>query len=239
MNAAAYATEPLITRVGSPGRAAVLTSLVAAAVEERNVRAVLTLARRGNPRSLIRHRGPFRWLALSGLLRLYPEANAEALQAAIGCRASQDRRQHEPARRARLTDERAGWPDHQIHAVAEAVALHEDHELTARWIWPVASAVAAEHLDVCAIEVEAVTGARNDTPRAIGRARKLAVYLTMTEGDVNATAMAAATGLDKSTVRHHATSAENQRDEDAGFDEMLTQLADRLRQRLDEDLSQW
>lgn len=238
MTAAALAQEALITRVGSPGRAAILTSLVAAAVEEKNVKAVLTLARRGKPRSLIRHSGSFRWLALSGLLRLYPEANAEALREAIGCRPSQDRRQNEPARRAQLESVRTRWPDHQVHAVAEAIALHEDHALTARWIWPVACAVAAEHLQVRAIDVEQVTGSRNSSP-ALGRARKLAVYLTMTEGDVNATAMAVATGLDKKTVRHHAASLEDRRDEDAALDDQLNLLSAQLRQKLDEELSQW
>ena len=122
--------------------------------------------------------------------------------------------------------------------MARAVVENEDAELTARWVWPVACAVAAAHVGADAEEAATVTGARNST-RVVGRARKLAVYLTMTEGDVNATAMAAATGLNKETVRHHVASVEDARDEDGALDAELETLAADLRRRLDAELSQW
>lgn len=226
-------------RVGSPRRAAILTALAAAAVREGNLRAVLILARTGRPRSLIRCAGPFRWLALAGLQALYPDANAEALRKALGCRASTDRRLHEPARRERLIQLREAWPAEAVAGVAQAVVDNEDPELTARWVWPVACAVAAAHTGAEAAAVSTVTGSRATPRRAVGQARKLAVYLTMTEGDVNATAMAAATGLNKETVRHHVGSVEDRRDEDAALEETLEALAVELRRRLDEELSQW
>lgn len=230
---------PVVTpRVGSPRRAAILTALAAAAVREGNLRAVLILARTGRPRSLIRCAGPFRWLALAGLQALYPEADAEALKTALGCRSSTDRRLNEPARRAALLTKQSGWSGEAVAAVARAVVENEDAELTARWVWPVACAVTAAHVGADADEAATVTGARNST-RVVGRARKLAVYLTMTEGDVNATAMAAATGLNKETVRHHVASVEDARDEDGALDAELETLAADLRRRLDEELSQW
>lgn len=228
---------PLVTpRVGSPRRAAILTALAAAAVREGNLKAVLILARTGRPRSLIRCAGPFRWLALAGLQALYPEANAEALKTALGCRASTH---SDPARRAATAARQSAWPIEAVKAVAVAVVENEDAELTARWIWPVACAVASAHTGADAAVVGRITGARDKTPRPVSQARKLAVYLTMTEGDVNATAMAAASGLNKDTVRHHVASVEDARDEDGALDDQLETLAADLRHRLDEELSQW
>lgn len=233
------APAPALTpRVGSPRRAAILTALAAAAMETRDLKGVLVLARSGRPRSLIGCGGRFRWLALSALTTLYPEADAEALRTALGCKASRDRRQHEPSRRAALVA-RETWPEDVVTGVARAVADNEDAQLTAAWIWPVACGVAAEHTGADAAVVGRITGARDKPPRAVGQARKLAVYLTMTEGDVNATAMAAASGLNKDTVRHHVASVEDARDEDGALDDQLEALAGELRRRLDEELSQW
>lgn len=238
VNAPSFA--PVLTpRVGSPRRAAILTALAAAAVRQGNLRAVLILARTGRPRSLIRCGGDFRWLALAGLTALYPDANGEALRQALGCRSSADKRLHEPARYAARVAAREIWPAEEVASVAQDVAEHEDHELTARWIWPTACAVAAERTGAEPETVRTVTGSRAAPSREIGLARKWAVYLTMTEGDVNATAMAAATGLNKRTVRHHAMTVEDARDEDPALDATLETLAAELRRRLDEELSQW
>jgi hypothetical protein len=225
-------------RVGSPRRAAILTALTAAAMETRDLKGVLALARTGRPRSLIGCGGRFRWLALSALTTLYPEANEDALKAALGCRASKDRRQHEPARAAALAA-RERWPDPVVESVARAVIDNEDAQLTAAWVWPIACAVTAAHTGAEAAVVRTVTGTRASPPRPVSQARKLAVYLTMTEGDVNATAMAAATGLNKETVKHHAHDVEDRRDEDPALDQALETLAAELRRRLDEELSQW
>lgn len=233
------ALPALTPRVGSPRRAAILTALAAAAVREGNLRAVLILARTGRPRSLIRCAGPFRWLALAGLTALYPEANDEALRQALGCRASTDKRLHEPARRAARQEARENWPAEDVQAVAVAVAEHEDAQLTASWIWPVACAVTADHTGADAETVRQVTGLKGPPSRPVGQARKYAVYLTMTEGDVNATAMAAATGLDKATVRHHVASVEDRLDEGSEMERTMDTLAAELRRRLDEELSQW
>ncbi|WP_303713614.1 hypothetical protein [Brevundimonas naejangsanensis] len=232
-----FPTAPAV-REGSPRRAAILTALASAAVRQGNLRAVLILARTGRPRSLIRCRGDFRWLALAGLKALYPEANIEILRAALGCRLT-DKRLHEPARYAARVAAREAWPAEEVAAIAQDVAEHEDHELTARWIWPTACAVAAAQTGVDPEAVRVVTGSRASQPRGIGLARKYAVYLTMTEGDVNATAMAAATGLNKQTVRHHAMTVEDARDDDGALDATLETLAAELRRRLDEELSQW
>ncbi len=239
MAAASLALVGVTPRVGTPRRAAILTALAAAAVREGNLRAVLILARTGRPRSLIRCAGPFRWLALAGLQAVYPEAATEALKAALGCRTPTGRQMHEPARQRAALAKQQGWAPEAVAAVAQAVIENEDAELTARWIWPTACAVAADHTQADAAAVTQVTGERAFPPRAVGQARKLAVYLTMTEGDVNATAMAAATGLDKKTVRHHATTIEDARDEDGALDAALETLAAELRRRLDEELSQW
>ena len=229
----------LTPRVGSPRRAAILTALAAAALETRDLKGVLVLARTGRPRSLIGCGGRFRWLAVAGLTALYPEANAEALRQALGCRASTDKRRDEPARRARLAAQREQWPEQAVAAVAQAVAENEDAQLTASWIWPVACAVTAALTGAGVDEVRQVTGLRAPPSRAVGLARKYAVYLTMTEGDVNATALAAATGLNKATVSHHVASVEDRRDEDSDLDRTLETLAAELRRRLDEELSQW
>lgn len=229
----------LTPRVGTPRRAAILTALAAAAVREGNLRAVLILARTGRPRSLIRCAGPFRWLALAGLQALYPEAETGALKAALGCRASTDRRLNEPARRAQMEARQYGWAPEAVAAVARAVVENEDAELTARWIWPTACAVTAAHTGADPETVAQVTGERASPPRAVGQARKLAIYLTMTEGDVNTRALAAATGLDRKTVQHHASTIEDARDEDGALEATLEDLAAELRRRLDEELSQW
>lgn len=234
MTALAFAPPPVlpvIPRVGSPRRAAILTALAAAAVRDGNLRAVLILARTGRPRSLIRCAGGFRWLALAGLRALYPEANDAALRAALGCRPSSDSRQRATARET--------WPADAIEDVARAVVDNEDAHLTASWIWPEACAIAAGHTGADVETVARATGSRVTQPRPISEARKLAVYLTMTEGDVNATAMAAATGLDKSTVKHAVAQLEDRRDEDGALDATLEALAEALRVRLDEELSQW
>lgn len=222
---------PVTPRVGTPRRAAILTALAAAAVRDGNLRAVLVLARTGSPRSLIRCAGGFRWLALAGLQALYPEANDAALRAALGCRAPTDDRRRPTSRRL--------WPADAVADVARAVVENEDAQLTASWIWPEACAVAAAHTGAEATVVATVTGSRATQPHAISQARKLAVYLTMTEGDVNATAMAAATGLDKSTVKNAVAQLEDRRDEDPALDAALEALALALRTRLDEELSQW
>jgi len=141
-----FSTAPAV-REGSPRRAAILTALASAAVRQGNLRAVLILARTGRPRSLIRCRGDFRWLALAGLTALYPEANIEILRAALGCRLT-DKRLHEPARYAARVAAREAWPAEEVAAIAQDVAEHEDHELTARWIWPTACAVAAAQTGV-------------------------------------------------------------------------------------------
>lgn len=222
--------QPVIPRVGSPRRAAILTALAAAAVRDGNLRAVLVLARTGRPRSLLTCPGSFRWLALAGLKALYPEANDAALRAALGCRASPD------GRRAAALET---WPAEAVASVARAVVDNEDAQLTATWIWPAACAVAAGHTGADAETVARAPGARGCQPHAISSARKIAVYLTMTEGDVNATAMAAATGLDKSTVKNATSQIEDRRDEDEALDAALERLAVALRERLDEELRQW
>lgn len=218
-------------RVGSPRRAAILTALAAAAVRDGNLRAVLMLARTGRPRSLIRCAGGFRWLALAGLKALYPDGNDAALRTALGCRAPADER-----RRAQL---REAWDAEAVQAVARAVVENEDAQLTATWIWPEACAVAAGHTGAEAETVATITGSRTTQPKAVSEARKMAVYLTMTEGDVNATAMAAATGLNKTTVMHAVAQMEDRRDEDGALDEALTALAAALTARLDEEMGQW
>lgn len=222
---------------GIPGRAAILTALTAAAMHSGDLKAVLALARLGRPRSVIGYGGRFRWLALAALKTLYPDADADALRAALGCRPSRDRRRDEPARRQALAA-RETWPPELVTAVCRAMLDNEDAHLTAAWIWPAACAVTAAHVQADPQAVAVVTGARNST-RAVGQARKLAVYLTMTEGDVNPTAMAAATGLNKETVRHHVASVEDARDGDGALDADLEMLAAELRRRLDEELSQW
>lgn len=217
-------------RVGSPRRAAILTALAAAAVRDGNLKAVLVLARTGRPRSLLTCAGGFRWLAMAGLRAIYPDANDAALRSALGC-VSRDSRP-----RAAL---REVWPAEAVAFVARAVVENEDAQMTASWIWPEACAVAAAHTGA---EVEAVRtppGTRGCQPHAISSARKLAVYLTMTEGDVNATALAAATGLDKKTVRHAVEQLADRRDDDAAMDATIEALTLALRQRLDEELSQW
>lgn len=233
----AMATEPVTPRAGLPGRAAILTALTAAALQAGDLKGVLALARLGRPRSLIGYGGRFRWLALGALTTLYPDTDAEAMREALGCRRSLDKRQHQEARRAALAA-RETWPEAAVQAVARAVVDNEDAQLTASWIWPTACAVAAAHVGADANAVATVTGARN-SPRDVGQARKLAVYLTMTEGDVNATAMAAATGLNKETVRHHVASVEDARDGDGALDAALETLAGDLRRTLDQELSKW
>lgn len=217
-------------RVGTPRRAAILTALAAAAVRTGNLRAVLMLARTGRPRSLIRCPGGFRWLALAGLRALFPEANDAALAQVLGCRPPADER--------RWAHQRT-WDDEAVAFVAHAVAENEDAELTAKWIWPEACAVAAARTGADAAVVARAPGERTTQPRAISEARKLAVYLTMTEGDVNATAMAAATGLDRKTVKHAVAQMEDRRDDDPALDEALTALAGALCARLDEEMGQW
>jgi hypothetical protein len=225
------ALPPVTPRVGSPRRAAILTALAAAAVRDGNLKAVLVLARTGRPRSLFTCAGGFRWLAMAGLKAVYPDANDAALRAALGCRPSRDNRP-----RAAL---REIWPDDAVEAVARAVVENEDAQLTASWVWPEACAIAAAHTGAPVQAVQTPPGTRGCQPHAISSARKLAVYLTMTEGDVNATAMAAATGLDKSTVRHAVDQLADRRDDDPQLDETLETLTTQLRQRLDEDLGQW
>lgn len=221
---------PVTPRVGTPRRAAILTALAAAAVRDGNLRAVLVLARTGRPRSLIRCAGRFRWLALAGLKAVYPEANEAALRKALGC-LTRDARRRALARET--------WPAPEVEAVARAVVDNEDARLTASWIWPEACAVAAALTGADARAVATVTGSRATQPHAISRARKLAVYLTMTEGDVNPSAMAGATGLDKSTVINAVNQMGDGRDDDPELDATLETLAEALRVRLDEELSQW
>jgi hypothetical protein len=222
----------LTPRCGTPRRAAILTALAAAAMHCGDLKAVLMLARTGRPRSLIGCGGRLRWLALAALQALHPEANGPALSAALGCRPSVDPR-------ARAEQRRAAWDPNAIYAVARAVAEHEDAHLTASWIWPHACAVAAAHTGADVAAVQSPSGSRASQARAISGARKLAVYLTMIEGDVNATAMAAATGLEKKTVRSAVASIEEQRDEDGDLDAAVETLAATLRVTLDEELSQW
>ena len=223
-------TPALPQRVGSPRRAAILTALSAAAVRDGNLKAVLVLARTGRPRSLIRCRGGFRWLALAGLQAIYPDANDGALRAALGCQ-SRDNRQR--------SAQRGTWPNDAVEYVARAVVDHEDAHLTASWIWPVACAVAAAHTGADPATVATPPGARGCQPHAISTARKMAVYLTMTEGDVNATALAAATGLDKKTVRHAVEQMADRRDDDPAMAATIEALTPALRQRLAEELCQW
>lgn len=236
-SAAAIADRPandLVTRCGSPGRGAILTALVTAALIDGNFRAILVLARTGRPRSLLQCGLRPRWLALAALERLYPDANHEALCAALGCQPSTST--DNPGR----TDRRRGeWTPAVIDSVAHQVATEEDGVLTARWIWPSACAVTAAHTGADAEAVATVTGAMARPPRALGQARKLAVYLTMIEGDVPAKSMASATGLDRKTVRQHAQAVEEQRDADGELDEALDAMAVQLRARLDKELSQW
>lgn len=224
---------PVTPRVGTPRRAAILTALAMAAVRTDNLKGVLTLARTGRPRALRTVTGgKFRWLALAGLTTAYPEANAQALAEALGCRLNVQERSRNRVRRG-------VWHEEDVQAVARAVVEQEDAALTGRWIWPHACAVAAAHTGADAAVVATVTGSRSTPPRVVARARKLAVYLTMTEGDVNLTAMAAATGLDKSTVRFHVDGLGDARDDDAELDATLEALAAQLRERLDGELSQW
>lgn len=223
---------PVTPRVGSPRRAAILTALASAAVRDGNLKAVLILARTGRPRSLLTCAGRVRWLALAGLRQLYPDANAQALRMALGCRPSTDRR-------GRALAEREDWPQELVARVARETAENEDAHLTASWIWPHACAVAAGHTGADPAAVSTVTGSRASQPRAVSLARQIAVYLTRTEGDVNATAIAAATGLNKETVRHASASIEDRRDEDGALDEALTALAAALGERLDAELGAW
>jgi len=223
---------PVAQRFGTPSRAAILTALAAAAVRHGNVKAVLVLAQTARPRSLFSCGAPLRWLAMAGLSAVYPGANEDALFAAIGLKRSTDRRM-------RATQHQVAWSNEDVTVVARAIAENEAAQLTARWIWPHACAVAAAETGADATAVATVTGSRATPPRALARARKLAVYLTMTEGDVNLTAMAAATGLDKSTVRFHVEGLADSRDDDRALDETIEQLTVALRARLDGDLSQW
>jgi hypothetical protein len=222
-----------VTRVGTPRRAAILTALAAAAVQEGSLSAVLTLARTGRPRSLITCPHRVRWLALAGLMKLYPEASGAALQAALGCRTdSRDPKRRMERKYARLADD-------QVLAVAYGIERHEDHHLTALWIWPTACAVTAAHTGADPEAVKRPSGSRASPPVAVSWARQLAVYLTMTEGDVNATAMSTAAGLDKKTVRHAVAKVENRRDDDPKLDDLIEDLAAELRRRLDAELSEW
>lgn len=220
------------TRVGTPRRAAILTALASAAMQVGDLKGLLMLARSGKPSSLIGCGGRFRWLALAGLQALHPEANETALRAALGCKASTDPR-------GRAEQRRAAWDPMAIYAVARDVSEHEDAQLTASWIWPQACAVAAGHYGAEVDQVRTPSGSRASQPHRISHARKMAVYLTMTEGDVNTTAMAAASGLDKATVRNAVTSIEDRLDEGGEIDGVVEALATALRTRLDEELSQW
>ncbi|MFC5346281.1 hypothetical protein ACETK8_15855 [Brevundimonas staleyi] len=223
---------PVTPRVGSPSRSAILTALAAAAVRHGNVKAVLVLAQTARPRSLMTCAGEVRWLAFAGLETVYPDAAREALMACFGLKPSRDRRQ-------RAWQGRRAWQADDLAAVARAVSENEAAQLTARWIWPHACALAAGRTGADPAVVATVTGSRATPPRIVARARKLAVYLTVTEGDVNLSAMAAATGLDKSTVRFHVEGLADARDDDAALDEELETLSAELRARLDQELSQW
>lgn len=224
-------SPPVTPRVGTPRRAAILTALASAAVRAGNLKAVLILARTGRPKSLLACPGAFRVLAFRGLQTVYPEANEPALRSALGLYADASRRRDSVERRA-------VWLDDDVRATARAIVENEDAQLTGRWIWPHACAIAAAHTGAEAETVATVTGSRSTPPRVVARARKLAVYLTMTEGDVNLTAMAAATGLDKSTVRFHVEGLGDARDDDPALDAELDLLAGQLRERLDQELSQ-
>ncbi len=232
MVALVSSSPPVTPRVGSPRRAAILTALASAAVRAGNLKAVLLLAKTGRPKSLLACSGRFRVLALSGLQAVYPEANEPALRSALGLGPSVDRRR-------RALEACTTWPEADVRATALSIVENEDAQLTGRWIWPHACAVAAEHTGAEAAVVATVTGSRATPPRVVARARKLAVYLTMTEGDVNLTAMAAATGLDKSTVRFHVEGLGDARDDDPALDAELEMLSALLRARLDQELSQW
>ncbi|MFN3352618.1 MAG: hypothetical protein ACK4Z5_03330 [Brevundimonas sp.] len=229
---------PLVTRCGTPSRTAILTALAAAAVERDGVRTILMLARTGRPKSLTSAPGRVRWLALRGLLTLYPEANETALSAALGCRASTDRRRNEARRRAELEAVRNDFTPDQVMRVAREVSRHEDAQLTAKWIWPFACAVAGEHTGAEAMAVMERSGRPGPSPQPVARARKIAAYLTMCEADVNLKALAAASGLDRKTLRENVQAIEDARD-DPAMDETLDALAAELHRRLDEELSQW
>ncbi len=228
-------TSPAVpTRFGAPSRSAILTALAASAVRQGHVRAVLVLAQTARPRSLLTCPGDLRGLALAGLKAVYPHANAEALDTCLRHPRAMDPRRSQRSRDAAVT-----WGPEDLDAVARAIADNEAAQLTGRWIWPHACAVTAAHTGADAAVVATVTGSRATPPRIVARARKLAVYLTMTEGDVNLTAMAAATGLDKSTVRFHVEGLGDARDDDPALDAELETLGAQLRERLDQELSQW
>lgn len=230
----ALGEPPVSRRFGAPSRAAIMTALAASAVRLGHIRAVLVLAQTARPRSLLACPGELRGLALAGLKAVYPDANPEALDACLRHPRTADRR-----RASRSRDFAVTWAPGDLTAVSRAIADNEAAQLTGRWIWPHACAVAAEHTGAEAAVVATVTGSRATPPRIVARARKLAVYLTMTEGDVNLTAMAAATGLDKSTVRFHVEGLGDARDDDPALDAELETLSARLRERLDQELSQW
>lgn len=227
----ALVLSPVTPRVGTPSRAAILTAIAAAAVRVGNVRAVLMLVQTLRPRSMVSRGGSMRWLAMAGLRVVYPQANEAALFAAVGLKPSRDRRQR--------GQDQVTWSDEDVTVVARAVVENEAAQLAARWIWPHACDVAAQETGADPVVVATVTGSRATPPRIVARARKLAVYLTMTEGDVNLTAMAAATGLDKTTVRFHVDGMADARDDDPELDETVERLTLALRARLDGDLSQW
>lgn len=229
---------PLVTRCGTPSRSAVLTALVVGSVELNSVSHILMLTRTGRPRSLQTCPARVRWLALRGLLMLYPEANDEAVAQALGCRPSADLRRDVRYRRRRLELARADFTAEQVERVARGVSSHEDAQLTARWVWPVACEVAAGHTGADVATVMARTGRPGQSKPPVARARKLAAYLTAIEKDVNHKALAAASGLDRKHVRDMVAAVESSRD-DPETDETLDRLAAELGRRLDEELSGW
>jgi hypothetical protein len=230
--------EPLVTRCGTPSRTAVLTALAVAAVELNSVGPILTLVRTGRPRSLAACSGRVRWLGLRGLLRLYPEANEAALALALGCRPSSDRRRDERWRRRELEATRADFTPDQVERVARGVSTHEAAQMTARWVWPVACEVAAQHTGAEPAKVLALTGRPGPSPAPVAKARRLAAYLTASEKDVPLKALAEASGLDRKHLREQLAAVEDSRD-DPEMDETLDRLAAELGRRLDEELSGW
>jgi hypothetical protein len=230
--------EPLITRCGTPSRTAVLTALVVSSIEVGSVRPILMLTRTGRPRSLAACPAKVRWLALQGLLTLYPDANEQVLAQALGCRPSADRRRDERWRRRELDAVRSDFTPAQVDRVARTVSANEDPQLTARWVWPIACEVAARFTGAEPDRVLALTGRPGPSPAPVARARKIAAYLTASEKDVNHKALAEASGLDRKHVREMVAAVEDSRD-DPDTDETLDRLAAELGQRLDEELSGW
>lgn len=228
------AAQTLVARAGTPGHGTVLAAVMAASVRVGDVAGVMRVAASGRPRALKGHvRRDARDLALAALMRLHPQADPMALRQCLGFGLG-DR-----ADRMRRRLAASAWTDSDVVQVALWTSVANTAVFTARHVWPLACRVAAAEAGADADDVIHVDGRRITRPAPHRRARRWAVYLTATEGDINATALAKATGLDKKTVRHHLMQVEDEREADDALNARLDRMGQALRQALNADMAQW